>query len=71
MLTLHDGFLKASGVGDCIAPQSAGPERTDLQKASNSDQVLDPEMRSRVIIGRMVADEGRRVPEVQDWQTLL
>ena len=66
MLRLHGAFLKASDAGDYKAPQPADLERTDLQKASNSDQVSGPEMRSRVIIGQMVADEGRRVPEVGD-----
>ena len=66
MLRLHGAFLEASDVGDCIAPLLANLERTDLQKASNSDQVSGPEMRSRVIIGQMVADEGRRVLEVED-----
>jgi len=66
MLTLHDAFLRASGVGDCIAPQSADLERTGLQKASNSDQVSGPGMRNRVIIGRMVVDGGHRVPDLED-----
>ena len=66
MLTLHDAFLKASGVGDCIAPQSGDLERTGLQKASNSDQVSGPGMRSRVIVGRTVVGGGRRVLDVED-----